>query len=359
MTQPAAPEPIPDEEVEQLRRRLRDTRVVRLPPVAQWARGTDANYLAELIRYWHDEYDWRAHEARIAALPWVRTAAGPALHQPATSENAPALLLLHGWPDSVLRFERVLPMLTDVNVIVPPLPGYPFGDPLVEVGTSATHMADRIAGIVAELGYDRYTVSGGDVGAGVAEQLAYRYAENVASLHLTNIPYGRIGSIDPAELNDDENTYATHLKDWRSAEGAYAHEHATKPHTLAVGLGDSPAGLLAWIVEKLRSWSDSGGDVESVFTRDELLTWVSAYWFTNTIGTSFGPYFEQPEPAGRIDAPTYVTQFPLDIASAPEAFGRRFYDIRSWHDEPDGGHFGAWERPEVFVERVREALTPG
>ena len=351
-----APEPVPAADLDDLRRRLRDTRRVRLPAVGAWERGTDADYLTDLLAYWADGYDWRTHEQRIVDLPWRRVAAGPAIHQRAGGD-APAVLLLHGWPDSVLRFEKVLPLLTDVDVVVPPLPGYPFADPARQPGLSATHMSDRMAALMAELGYDRYTVSGGDIGSFVAEQLAARHAGHVASLHLTDLTYDRINDIEPGERTDDERAFATRLRDWRSAEGGYAHEHSTKPHTLAVGLGDSPAGLAAWIVEKLRAWTDCDGDVESVFTRDELLTWVSAYWFTNTIGTSFGPYYERPERAGRIEVPTYVSQFPHDIASAPRSFAERFYDIRGWHDEQDGGHFAAWERPDVFVERLREAVN--
>jgi pimeloyl-ACP methyl ester carboxylesterase len=141
-------------------------------------------------------------------------------------------------------------------------------------------------------------------------------------------------------------------------EGAYAMLQSTKPHTLAVALGDSPAGLAAWIVEKLRSWSDCGGDVESVFPRDDLLTWVMAYWVTGTIGSSFLPYVEDtPTITGKVEVPTAVTIFPKDLVPAPRVFAERFFDLRDWDEQTSGGHFGAWEKPEAYVEGLRRAVA--
>jgi pimeloyl-ACP methyl ester carboxylesterase len=140
------------------------------------------------------------------------------------------------------------------------------------------------------------------------------------------------------------------------AECAYAMEQATKPHTLAVALGDSPAGLLAWIVEKLRTWSDCGGDVESAFPRDDLLTWVTAYWVTGTVGTSFSSYVEQSEPVASVATPTVVSIFPHDLVTVPRSFAERFFDVRVWDEQPRGGHFSAWEQPERFVAGLRAAV---
>jgi pimeloyl-ACP methyl ester carboxylesterase len=145
---------------------------------------------------------------------------------------------------------------------------------------------------------------------------------------------------------------------WRFKEGGYAIEQATKPHTLAVGLGDSPAGLAAWIVEKLRSWSDCGDDVETAFPREDLLTWLTLYWVTGTIGSSFLSYVEQTPPVtGRIEVPTAVTMFPGDLIPAPRVYAERFFNLRVWEEPADGGHFGAWERPEVYVKGLRAAVA--
>ena len=322
----------------------------------------DAAYLADLVRHWAEAYDWRAHEEQVRSLPWVRSDGDGlplrAVHQPSGRPRSPALLLLHGWPDSVLRFSRVLPLLTDVDVVVPALPGFPFAVPLDAPGVRPREMAAACAALMAELGHDRYVVSAGDVGSDVAEWLAADDAEHVGALHLTDVPQGRYRVDPPTDQTEEERAYVARGHAWFDAEGGYFHEQATKPHTLAVALGDSPAGTAAWVVEKLRSWTDSGGEVESAFTRDELLTWVSAYWFSGAIGTSFTAYVDGgPKPSERISVPTAFTVFPHDLVNAPRTFAERFYDVRVWREEPAGGHFAAWERPEAFVTGVRDALA--
>lgn len=235
--------------------------------------------------------------------------------------------------------------------------GYPFAEPLTEAGMSGTRMAGLFADALAELGHRRYVVSGGDIGSGVAEALAVAHPDRVSALHLTDIPFSHRLRADPSEMTGPEQEYLARGERWQRREGAYLLEQATKPHTLAAGLADSPAGLAAWIVEKLRTWSDCGGDVESVFPRDNLLTWVTAYWVSNCIGTSFSPYTNRPDPVGRVDVPTAVTIFPHDLVIAPREFGERIFDVRVWDERPDGGHFAAWERPEAFAAGVRAAVS--
>ena len=216
----------------------------------------------------------------------------------------------------------------------------------------------RSFAMVAELGHDRYVVSGGDIGSGLAEAIARRHPDRVAALHLTDVQLTHLMTVDPPDLSDAERRFAGEVGDWRTREGGYMAEQATKPDTLAVALGDSPAGLAAWIVEKLRSWSDCGGDVERVFPRDEVLTWISAWWFTAAIGTSFAPYaFREPPPPGRVAAPLVVTRFPADLVHAPRELAERTFDVRGWDVQPAGGHFGAWEQPEGFVRGLRQAIA--
>ncbi len=162
----------------------------------------------------------------------------------------------------------------------------------------------------------------------------------------------------PSDLSAEETAFVERGRRWQADEGAYGHEQKTRPHTLAVGLGDSPAGLAAWIVEKLRSWTDCAGDVEAVFGRDELLTWVMAYWTSGAIGTSFTPYVEvadQPRP-DRLVPPAAFTIFPHDLVNPPRSWAERFFDVGSWRELTAGGHFAAWERPQEYVEGVRAAL---
>lgn len=356
MDDDAAPPPVPDALLHDLRARLRAWRQVEGTGVPGWDRGTEAGYLADLVRYWASSYDWRVHEERIRALPWTWACRLRAVHQRSARPDAPAVVLLHGWPDSVLRYSRVLPLLTDVHVVVPTLPGFPFAPPLARRDLSSADMAEHVAEAVAELGYDRYVVSAGDIGRGVALPLAARHPDRVAALHVTDLPLARPGA-DDAPPTDDERALRAATQAWRASDGAYLAQQATRPHTLAVALGDSPAGLASWLVEKLRGWSDCGGDVESVFPRDDLLTWVMAYWTTGSIGTSFAPYAKPSPPVGRIEVPTVVQQFPRELVRAPRSVAERLVDLRGWLEPPSGGHFGAWEAPGSWVEGVRAALA--
>jgi pimeloyl-ACP methyl ester carboxylesterase len=358
-----APEAVDQSVLDDLRSRLSAYRRVALPKGFGWERGVDGDYLADLIDYWAHSYDWRAHEAEIRSWPWTLAgAAGDtpirAIHQRASDEQGTAVVLLHGWPDSVLRFQKVLPVLADLHVVVPALPGYPFAAPAARGGLNAAASADAIAAAMTELGYDRYVVSAGDVGCDVAECLADRHRAHVAALHLTDVSQYRYLVDPPTDVTDAERAYMDHGHRWQEAEGGYMHLQRTKPHTVAVALNDSPAGLAAWILEKLRSWTDCGGDVEAVFTRDQLLTWITAYWVSGSIGTSFTPYVEGGfNPAERIAIPTAFTIFPKDLVNAPQEFAARFFNVRSWTELNHGGHFAAWECPADYVDGVRSAVS--
>ena len=323
----------------------------------------DGGALADLVAYWHDTYNWRVHEARLRDLPWVLTdhveTPVRAIHQRSTAPSALTVALLHGWPDSVLRFTKVLPLLSDFNVVVPALPGFPFAAPAPGSGMSAWDIGTAVADALDELGVERYVLSAGDVGCDVAEAIASQHPDRVLALHLTDVTQMRYLIEPPTDLTAEETAFVERGQRWQASEGAYGHEQSTKPHTLAVGLGDSPAGLAAWILEKLRSWTDCAGDVWSIFSRDELLTWVMAYWTTGAVATSFTPYAEaatQPR-ANRITPPTAFTLFPLDLANAPRAWAERFFDVRSWSELSAGGHFAAFERPEDYVFGIRSALA--
>ena len=349
----AAPPLVEQPVLDDLRARLLAYRPVADTRTPGWDRGTERGYLAELVRYWAEEYDWRPHEQRIRALPWEQAGGLRVVHQRSADANATAVVLLHGWPDSVLRYERALPLLTDVHVVVPALPGYPFAAPLADHDLSSAQMSDLVAAAMTELGYDRFVVSAGDIGRGVAVGLASRHPGWLQALHLTDVPT----NVEVDDPGDAERELQDQVTRWRLADGAYALEQATRPHTLSVALGDSPAGLAAWIVEKLRDWSDSGGDVESVWPRAELLTWLTAYWVTGAIGTSFAPYAHRSPDVDRMDVPTVVQQFPVELVHAPRAVAERAFDLRGWREESTGGHYAAWELPEVWLAGLREALA--
>ncbi|MGK3206426.1 alpha/beta fold hydrolase [Amycolatopsis sp. MEPSY49] len=337
-----------------LRERLRRTRRVTTPWSEDPARGITHTRLDELLDHWAHDYDWAVHERRVRALPWATAGAVRLIHQRAVDPDAPVVVLLHGWPDSVLRFERVLPLLTDLHVVVPALPGFPFAAPLTEPGMSAGRIAALVADALAELGYPRYTVSGGDIGGTVAEILAAEHPDRVTALHLTNVAPQRALTADPATLAPDAAAYLGRAAQWFRTEGGYIAEQSTRPNTLAVALGDSPAGLVAWLAEKLESWSDA-----SAFTPDELLTWVTAYWVTGTIGTSFTTYAEPVTLPGRVRAPTVLSIFPRDIKPEPRSYAEAFLNIREYVEHPAGGHFAAWEQPEAYAGDVRRAVKLG
>lgn len=347
--------------LDDLRWRLRNFRLADLPVNEGWSLGVDTAYLNDLLTAWADHYDWRDVEARIRALPWVlagsRETPVRAVHQRAPTTSAMAVVLLHGWPDSVMRFEKVMPLLADLHVVVPALPGYPFAAPTAHAGMSAAGMATAVAAAMAELGYDHYVVSAGDVGTDVAESMAARHPDRVVGLHLTDLSHRYALTNPPADLSAAERSYLERVHRWHALEGGYNHQQSTRPNTLAIGLGDSPAGLAAWIVEKLYRWSDCGGDIETVFTREDVLNWVTAYWVTSAIGTSFAPYARRQPPAGLITVPTSFTMFPGDLVNAPREFAARFFDIRSWVQASGGGHFDAWERPADYVAGVRAAVA--
>ncbi|MEU5594781.1 epoxide hydrolase family protein [Streptomyces sp. NPDC020298] len=338
-----------------IRERLQRTRRVTTPWSDDATRGIRSARLDELLEHWANGYDWGVHERRIGAFPWATVRAGDTdlrvIHQRSADPGAPVVVLLHGWPDSVLRFERVLPLLADMHVVVPALPGFPFAAPLTKPGMSANQIAGIVADALDELGYSRYTVSGGDVGGTVAELLAAEHPDRVTALHLTNIAPQRALTADPAKLAPDAAAYLGRTAQWFRAEGGYIAEQSTRPNTLAVALGDSPAGLAAWIVEKLESWSD-----DSAFTTDELLTWVTAYWITGTIGTSFATYTEPAAIPDRIDTPTVLSVFQRDTKPEPRSYAEAFLNLCDYVEHPAGGHFAAWEQPEVYVDDLRRAV---
>ncbi len=344
-----------------LRARIRNARLVDLPAADGWSLGVDTDYLSDLLLTWAESYDWRMVEAEIQSLPWA-VAGHPdtpvrVVHQQSATQNAAAVVLLHGWPDSVMRFAKVLPKLTDINVVVPALPGYPFAAPTAAPVMSAAAMAEVIATAMIDLGYSKYVVSAGDVGTDIAEALATHHSDHVVGLHLTDLSHHHALHNPPEDLSPAERAYLARVSRWHTDQGGYNHQQSTMPNTLAIGLGDSPAGLAAWIVDKLYRWSDCAGNIDTVFTRDDVLNWVTAYWVTGTIGTSFAPYAHREPPPGFIDVPTAFTLFPADIVNAPREFAARYINVRSWVQAPAGGHFDAWERPADYVAGIRAALT--
>jgi pimeloyl-ACP methyl ester carboxylesterase len=359
---------IPDEVLDDLHARLRATRWPQAAPGAPWQQGTDLTYLRELIAYWADGFDWRARERELNELEHFRaTVDGVRIHfvhtRTQNSDGIP-LILTHGWPSSFVELLALVPLLRDsFDLVIPSLPGYGFSERPHRTGIHARYTAGLWHELMRGLGYDRYGAHGSDWGAGVSTFMALDDPEPMIGLHLANLdndPYTGEGS---RPLTDAEREYQAQWARWLAAEHAYSDIQSTKPQTLACGLNDSPAGLAAWIVEKWRAWGDTGGDVESRFPRDLLLTNVTLYWATATIGTSIRDYYDHrwsPEttigPGDFVGVPTAVTGFTHNFADEgvmPREWAERLYDVRRFTPMPRGGHFPAAEEPELLAGDIR------
>jgi pimeloyl-ACP methyl ester carboxylesterase len=340
--------------------------------------GTDLAYLRELLAYWADEFDWPAQEAALARLPRFRVqlrALG--IHfvhvRAATGRPALPLVLSHGWPDSFWRYSKVVPLLTDpgahgadpadaFDVVVPDMPGYGYSDPPVGAPLDSIAVAGLWAELMSVLGYERFGAAGGDIGSHVSRYLALDYPDRVVAVHLSDagVPFF---SGDAADLAPEERDWLAGSAAWGATEGAYGAMHRTKPQTAAFGLNDSPAGLAAWIVEKLRAWSDCDGDIERSFTKDEILTNVTIYWLTGTIGSSMRMYransaIPPAQLARRVDVPSGFSVFPGDIVQAPRAWLERTTNAVRVTEPARGGHFAPFEEPELYAQELREFFRP-
>ena len=370
---------IAQETLDDLGTRLQQTRWPDEVQGADWDYGTNLAYLKELVVYWREGFDWRAQEQAINRFAHFRaTVDGFGLHfihERGKGNNPMPILLTHGWPDSFLRMVKLIPLLTDpaahggnaedaFDVVVPSMPGYGFSDRPTEKGFSHGRIADLFAKLMTdELGHNRFAAHGGDWGSSVTEQLAFNHAASLVGIHLIEVPYTHLFTIQAEDLSEAERNYLKAGQQWQMTEGAYAMIQGTKPQTLGYALNDSPAGLAAWIVEKFRAWSDCDGDVEKRFTKDELLTNITLYWATETINSANRLYYEAqhspPQTSGtRTDVPTGVAIFPKDIISAPREFAERFFNIQRWTEMPRGGHFAALEEPELLAEDIRAFFRP-
>jgi pimeloyl-ACP methyl ester carboxylesterase len=367
--------------LEDLRARLRATRWPDAPEDAGWSLGTDLGYLRELVAYWADGFDWRAQEAALARFPRFRVELGGlGIHfvharaaAPVTPGVALPLVLSHGWPDSFWRYSKVIALLTDpgahgadpadaFDVVVPDMPGYGYSDPPVGPALNSIAVAGRWAELMSVLGYPRFGAAGGDIGSGVSRYLGLDHPDRVVAVHRTDAG-APVFAGDPADLAPDERAWFQAIAAWGAAEGAYAAMHRTKPQTAAFGLADSPAGLAAWIVEKLRAWSDCDGDVERRFTKDEILTNVTLYWLTGTIGSSMRMYnanaaIEPAQHARRVEVPSGFSFFPGDFARPPLTWLERTANVARVTEPPRGGHFAPFEEPELYAAELRAFFRP-
>lgn len=363
--------------LDDLRDRLVRTRWPDQVDGAGWDYGTELSYLKQLVRYWLTQFDWRKQERLINELPQFRAQVnGLNIHFVHIRGKGPKpfpLIVTHGWPSSFFEMYKIIRPLTDpashggnpadaFDVIVPSLPGFGFSERPVRRGPVRVDILWRTL-MTEVLGYRRFGAHGSDIGARVTSALGRFHPDVVARIHIGSVDLDWPEPLPPdADLSTAERDYLERVKRWEKQEGAYAEIQATRPQTLAYGLSDSPAGLAAWIVEKFRAWSDCRGDIESRFTKDELLTTVTLYWVTETINASMRRYYEKrhdptPNPlrlGERIETPTGVAMFPgeKDLV-VPREWAERSYNIHHWNDMTRGGHFAALEEPDLLVDDIR------
>ena len=360
---------VPQATLDDLHERLALTRWPDQLSGTGWTYGTDTAYLRELVAYWQNDFDWRAQEARLNEFEHYRAWVGDMrihfVHARSQNPDAIPLLLLHGWPSSFLQMLDIFPLLVDpaahglpstpsFHVVAASLPGFGFSDiptrPGVGFATSAELMAELMHDV---LNYSQYGVRGSDLGGNIVRQIALRHPDQVIGMHLTGM-IGTAGAEPPFSVAEQAFIDADAAT---QAERAYARLQMSKPQTLAHSLNDSPTGLAAWIVEKFRAWSDSNGDVESRFTKDELLTNLMIYWVTGTAPSSVRMYFDfsrEPIATGRIERPVGMLMSTKDLfPAAPREWGERFFNVERWVETDVGGHFLEWEEPELVARELQ------
>ena len=367
---------VPDEVLADLRARLDRTRFADEVPDTGWEYGLPLAYLKEIVEYWRTRYDWRKHERELNRFAHFKANVDGLgihfIHEQGKGPDPKPLLLIHGWPGSIYEFMEIIPMLTDpaahggdakdsFTVIAPSLPGYGFSDHARTRAMNIQAIAEIFHKLMTEvLGFKRYAVQGGDWGAAITSRIGEVHADSVYGIHLNMIAIGPAEGRNAPELTAEEKVFLGEMEKFRTHETGYQWIQGTKPQTLAAGLNDSPAGLAAWIIEKFRTWSDCGGDVETSFTRDQLLTNVMIYWVTQSINSSTRLYYEarhhpwRLKPGTRIEAPTAVAKFPRELARPPRHWAERAYNVARWTEMPRGGHFAAMEEPQLLAGDIRE-----
>jgi pimeloyl-ACP methyl ester carboxylesterase len=360
---------VPAAVLRDLDERLARTRWPDQLPGTGWDYGADTAYLRELAAYWRSGYDWREQERALNRFEHFRATIDGArihfVHARSRDADAIPLLLLHGWPSSFVQMLDVIPLLTDpaahglpnapsFHVVAASLPGFGFSSIPERPGVGFATSAELMAKLMHDaLGYERYGVRGSDLGGVIVRQIALAHPEQVVGVHLTGIIGAAGGSppYTPAEQRFVEASAAI------ESELAYARLQMSKPQTLAHALNDSPVGLAAWVVEKFRAWSDSNGDVENRFTKDELITNLMVYWVTGTAPSSVRMYYDfvrEPLLTGRIERPVGMLMTTKDLfPAAPREFGERLFNVQHWVVSDVGGHFLEWEEPELVARDLQ------
>jgi pimeloyl-ACP methyl ester carboxylesterase len=361
-----------DDVLDDLRSRLRNTRWPEAEPVGDWSQGVPLQWIKEICRYWAEDYDWRKREAQLNRFAQFTTAIDGLsihfVHVRSPHPDAMPLIVTHGWPGSIVEFHKVIEPLTNptafggeaadaFHLVCPSLPGFGFSAKPTATGWGVDRIARAWASLMDRLGYSRYGAQGGDWGSAVTTALGAQDGDHCAGIHITLSMGTRPNAVaqpTPAEAQALER--AKYYNDWDSG---YSKQQSTRPQTIGYGLTDSPSGQAAWILEKFWAWTDCNGDPESILGRDELLDNVMLYWVTATAASSARLYWQSFGPARRtahkVTIPTGVAVFPKEIIPPVRRWMEpSFTDIRHWSEMQKGGHFAAFEQPDLFVADVRQ-----
>jgi pimeloyl-ACP methyl ester carboxylesterase len=365
---------IPQADLDDLGERLARVRWPEAIDGAGWERGVPVGYLKDLVEYWRTGYDWREQEAQLNKYPQFLTEIDGAdvhfLHVRSAEPDATPLLLIHGWPGSVVEFLDVIGPLTDprahggdparaFHLVIPSLPGYGLSGPLRETGWTDGRVARALTTLMAELGYDRYGVQGGDIGAFIGPEMGRVAPDHVVGVHVNSLVTFPTGDPDElAGLTEAERERLALMKRWQDDQSGYLQLQGTRPTTVSYGLTDSPVGQLAWIVEKFKDWTDPASELpEDAVDRDRLLTNVMLYWLTGTALSTANSYYERFHDASMwaprepSTVPTGVAVFAVDISI--RRFAEKTQKIVHWSEFDRGGHFAALEAPDLLVEDIR------
>lgn len=367
---------ITDEQITDLRERLARTRWPEAETVDDWSQGIPLDYTRELAGYWADGYDMQRLATRLNAFPQFKAEIDGLgihfLHVRSPHPDAQPVIMTHGWPGSVVEFLKVIGPLTDpeahggsaadaVHLVVPSLPGYGFSDKPTKAGTDVGRIGELWHQLMGVLGYPRYYAQGGDWGGLVTAAMAEQAPEGLLGVHLNIAFVAPQALFELGEPTPEEQAMLARAQRYTTDESGYSIEQSTRPQTIGYPLADSPAGQLAWIVEKFHAWTDRAGGAlpDDAVSRDDLLDNVMTYWLTNSAASSARLYWEsfRTLSVAPVAVPTAYSQFPEEIFAYSERWLRtRFSDLRHYHALPRGGHFAAFEQPEVFVEEVRAGL---
>lgn len=377
---------VPEADISAMKRRVAETRWADAEPAPDDSQGVRRQTIEPLLRYWATDYDWRKVEAKLNALPMFLTEIDGLdihfIHVRSRHENALPMILTHGWPGSVLEFLKVIDPLTNptahggaaddaFHVVIPSIPGFGFSAKPTSLGWGSDHIGRAWSVLMRRLGYDSYVSQGGDCGSVISQRMALQHVPGLLAVHL-NMPAVvpadiarnlAAGDPAPASLSPKERGAFDQLEAFYRDNSAYAAMMNTRPQTIGYSLVDSPVGMAAWMYEKIAQWTYSGGHPERVLTRDEIIDDIALYWLTGTGASAARIYWEDHSnnfnARGLIELPVAVSVFPGEIFRAPKSWAERCYkNLIYFNEASNGGHFAAWEQPQIFAEEVRAAFHP-